>query len=325
VPIDRKIFGHFIEVGFGRQVEGMWSEMIYNRSFIPAPPYRSDTWNWLGLSQEAYNANAPFWHSGYEELDWELIAPDHSTRTRALTETYKGKTVLQLTYDGLGSRGGLRQRGLYLKPGASYDFRLFGSFAAGGPGTTRANRTSKDTLPVRIVFRPEGEPSGVLAETTFALEANGKEFHFEFTNSSYSGRATLEIVVERSALLWLSSCSLMPQHTVRGWRPDVVALLKQVRPPIIRFPGGCYASWHDWRLSVGPRSERPADASFLWGGLDENDIGIDEFLDLCHELQCEPQICVNMQTSRPFDAADLVEYCNGGDETRLGRSGSGTA
>jgi hypothetical protein len=99
----------------------------------------------------------------------------------------------------------------------------------------------------------------------------------------------------------------------------VVSLLKQVRPPIIRFPGGCYASFHDWKAAAGPRSERPAQQSYYWGGLDENDVGIDEFLDLCHELECEPQVCVNMMTSNPFDAADLVEYCNGDDRTRMGR------
>ncbi|MCY2928764.1 MAG: hypothetical protein NTV86_04580, partial [Planctomycetota bacterium] len=56
-----------------------------------------------------------------------------------------------------------------------------------------------------------------------------------------------------------------------------------------------------------------------WRVLEENDVGIDEFLDLCHEIPCEPQICINMMTSTPFRAAELVEYCNGPDTSSMGR------
>jgi hypothetical protein len=312
VPIEHAIFGQFIEAGFGRQLEGMWAEMLYNRSFQPVSPFSRWTWDWLGLKPEAYNSAAPFWHSGYEETDWELIAPNNSSRSRTLgTETYKGMSSLVLTYDGGSTQGGgLRQRRLFLKSGERYDFRIFGGFGA--------PRGSTEQQPVRIVVRRESEAGGVLAETTFAFESMQKEFHFEF-GSDYTGRASVEIVMARSATLRLSWASLMPRNNFKGWRNDVVALLKQVRPPIIRFPGGCYGSFHDWKAAVGPRSERRAEESYYWGGLDENDVGIDEFLDLCQEIQAEAQILVNMMTSNAFDAADLVEYCNGGDNTRMGR------
>ena len=312
VPIEPSIFGHFIEAGFGRQVEGMWAEMLYNRSFQAIPPFSRPTWDWLGLKPEAYNRAAPFWHSGYEENDWEPIAPNNSSQSRTLgTETYKGKSSLVLTYDGASTQGGLRQRGLFLKAGETYDFRIFGGLAA--------PRGSDAQQPVKIVFRTEGFPGRVLSETTFPFESSQREFHCELVNGDYTGRASVEIVLERSATLRLSWVSMMPRSTFRGWRTDVVALLKQVRPPIIRFPGGCYASFHNWRSAVGPRSERPAEESYYWGGLDENDVGIDEFLDLCHEIQAEPQILVDMMTGNPFEAADLVEYCNGPDDTRMGR------
>jgi alpha-L-arabinofuranosidase len=312
VPIERTIFGQFIEAGFGRQVEGMWAEMLYNRSFQTIPPFSQWTWDWLGLKPEAYNPAAPFWHSGYEENDWELTAPNNSTRSRTLgTDTYKGKSSFVLTYDGGGTQGGLRQRGIYLKAGETYDFRIFGCVAAPRGSTTQQ--------PVKIVFRSSGSPGGVLSETSLSFESTQKEFHCEFVNQRYTGRAAIEVVLDRSATLRLSWVSLMPRHTVHGWRNDVVALLKQVSPPIIRFPGGCYGSFHDWKKAVGPRSKRPAEESFYWGDLDENDVGIDEFLDLCHEIGAEPQILVNMMTTNSFDAADLVEYCNGADSTRMGR------
>jgi hypothetical protein len=313
VPIEHAIFGQFIEAGFGRQVEGMWAEMLYNRSFQTVAPFSRWTWDWLGLKPEAYNSAAPFWHSGYEEMDWELMAPNNSSRSRTLgTETYKGMSSLVLTYDGGSTQGGgLRQRGLYLKAGERYDFRIFGGLGA--------PRGSTEQQPVSIVFRKEGDAGPVLAETTFPFESMQKEFHFELAAGDYTGRASVEIVLPRSGTLRLSWASLMPRNNFKGWRTDVVALLKQVRPPIIRFPGGCYGTFHDWKTAVGPRSERPAQESYYWGDLDENDVGIDEFLDLCQEIQAEPQILVNMMTSNAFEAADLVEYCNGADNTRMGR------
>ena len=45
-PISRDIFGNFIESGFGRQVNGMWSEMLYNRAFRKVPEYKYATWEW---------------------------------------------------------------------------------------------------------------------------------------------------------------------------------------------------------------------------------------------------------------------------------------
>ena len=50
-PVDRRIFGNFIESGFGRQVNGMWSEMLYNRAFRDVPAIKIATWEWLGLDK----------------------------------------------------------------------------------------------------------------------------------------------------------------------------------------------------------------------------------------------------------------------------------
>ena len=52
---ERRILGNFMESGFGRQIPGMWSEMVYNRAFREIPPYTEATWEWLGLDKEHYN------------------------------------------------------------------------------------------------------------------------------------------------------------------------------------------------------------------------------------------------------------------------------
>ena len=59
--------------------------------------------------------------------------------------------------------------------------------------------------------------------------------------------------------------------------------------------------------------------SFYWGGLEENDVGLGEFLHLSRLVGFEPQICFNMMTSDPFKARQLVEYLNAPETVGMGR------
>ncbi len=312
-PISKLIFGHFIESGFGRQTDGMWAEMIFNRSFVqPVPPFNFKTWEWLMLKPEFYNTNAPFWHSGYEEYDWETI-DEHTATSRVLgVQSFKGLSSLRIDYDGQSDRGGIRQKGLYLKDGQSYDFSVFGGFAS------RRGR-DEQTRDLHVILKPENNPDKVIFEKTLKLEPSQKQFDFKIQPDGFTGRATLEFSFTSQGGINLSWCSMMPSDNIRGWNAEVVKLLKKVAVPIIRFPGGCFASFYDWKDTVGPRSQRRALESYYWGGLEENDVGIDEFLDLCYELKCEPQIAVNMMSSTPFKAMELVQYCNGPDNSHMGQ------
>jgi len=111
----------------------------------------------------------------------------------------------------------------------------------------------------------------------------------------------------------------MPDDNIHGWRRDVVEQLRDIRPPVVRFPGGCFASFYDWQNTVGPRESRWAANSFYWGGLEENDAGLDEFLCLADMVGFKPQICINMMTSDPFRERQLVEYLNAPPDIGMGR------
>ena len=66
-PISRMIYGNFLELGFGRQADGMWGQMLFNRSFEDVAPYSKWTLGWLGFkSAGEYAPSADWWHSGYE-------------------------------------------------------------------------------------------------------------------------------------------------------------------------------------------------------------------------------------------------------------------
>ena len=96
----------------------------------------------------------------------------------------------------------------------------------------------------------------------------------------------------------------------RGFRRDVLELLRPLRVPVLRWPGGNFASNYHWADGVGPREGRPARPELAWGGVEPNHFGTDEFLAYCAELGAAPYICLNMGTGSLSEALEWVEYCN---------------
>ena len=101
-----------------------------------------------------------------------------------------------------------------------------------------------------------------------------------------------------------------PLSDERGFRQDVLELLKPLRIPVLRWPGGNFASNYHWEDGIGPRGERPSRTELAWGGVEPNHFGTDEFLAYCAELGASPYICLNMGTGSLSEALDWVEYCN---------------
>jgi len=107
--------------------------------------------------------------------------------------------------------------------------------------------------------------------------------------------------------LWVGENSSIPN--TRGIRNDVVAALKQIKIPVLRWPGGCFADEYHWKDGIGPRERRPAMINTHWGGVIENNhFGTHEFLDLCEQLGCEPYICGNVGSGTVREMQEWVEY-----------------
>lgn len=117
--------------------------------------------------------------------------------------------------------------------------------------------------------------------------------------------------------VWVGENSTLPN--LRGLRLDVLEATRAIKPPIIRWPGGNFASGYHWKDGIGPREKRPIRKNLAWGGLETNQFGTDEFIDFCREVGAEPLIVVNMGSGTPEEAAEWVEYCNGGLNTTYGR------
>ena len=163
-------------------------------------------------------------------------------------------------------------------------------------------------------------------EQTVDVTADGAPYaalSFTFDGVDLDG-GTFSVKVEGEAAVY--EVSLMPTDTFYGMRWDVIEQLRAIGPTALRFPGGCAADHFDWKESLkAPEFRTPADgrskAWFLFRDTyhqDPLDIGLNEFLMLCRELNAEPEFTVSLILSDGEDARRLVEYCNGDETTEYG-------
>lgn len=96
-----------------------------------------------------------------------------------------------------------------------------------------------------------------------------------------------------------------------GIRLDVLEALKNLKVPVLRWPGGCFADTYHWKDAIGPKAKRKPIENFTWGGVRENNaFGTHEFLDMCEWLGAEPYLAVNMGGGTVQEAMDWVQYVN---------------
>lgn len=102
-----------------------------------------------------------------------------------------------------------------------------------------------------------------------------------------------------------------PSSDEKGIRLDVLEKAKELKPTILRFPGGTYVNIYHWMDAIGPKEERKKRRNVIWGGLCDGNFGTAEFIEYCRKLGAEPMLCVNMASGTAEEAANWVEYCNG--------------
>jgi len=313
-PSSPLIFGNFIELGFARQIEMLWAEKLYNASFEEVPPISENVYGWLGKGRDADFSREKWWHNGYEVKDWYAWPKDpkviigknrywnfHHGLQAAVLENRQPSGEACLAQDMIRLDAGVKClfRG-YLSNNSTADSRK-------NPVTVKVGIYREGSLDKPLDVKEIIVPDGIFREYSVVLDPG-----------MFSGLATFAVSVGQGKTLAADGFSLMPVNSLKGWRPEVVEALKKIHVPIIRYPGGCFASFYDWREGVGPRLDRQPVVSEYWGGIEENQAGTVEFVELCRMVDAEPFLCVNMLTGTADRAAQWVEYCNGGVETPMG-------
>ncbi len=101
-------------------------------------------------------------------------------------------------------------------------------------------------------------------------------------------------------------------------RMDVVNALKEIKIPVLRWPGGCFADQYHWRDGIGEKMSRPKTVNTTWGMVTEdNSFGTAEFLEMCKLIGCQPYIAGNVGTGSPQEMKDWIEYLNFGGVSSL--------
>jgi alpha-N-arabinofuranosidase len=108
--------------------------------------------------------------------------------------------------------------------------------------------------------------------------------------------------------LWVGKDSDIPN--VKGFRKDIVDKLRAINPPVLRWPGGCFAERYDWRDGIGEnRPVRPNFWIYKDGKYESNEVGTHEFMDLCEAIGAKAYFAANITSVPPMHILNWMDYC----------------
>lgn len=211
--------------------------------------------------------------------------------------------------------GGLQQKGFSIRSGQVYE------------GSVWIKGNASQGIVVELL---DGQGHAA-KETLPAPSSQWKEYAFSLTPDWSCENATLRIASRGEGEFWIDQASVMPKSWQQkgGFRPDLLQAIGALRPPVIRWPGGCFASSYQWKQGIGPQHKRLPHPREIWDDLDVYNFGTDEFVEMCRRVGAEPLIVVNIG-SRAWnndaethdytqDILDWIEYCNGPADSRWGK------
>ncbi len=304
------LFGKFTE-HLGRNIYlGMWSQLLVNPGFEPAKFWGRQAGQvnrWLSryfetpeLVHDADLGMPPGW----------MLAGEKGSRCSLTTKAYSGETSLQLDIAAEMEAPAGVWHPVYLPVHRvlEYDWSL----------------AVKGARPYKMLVRLRSKEGQVLAsESRKGSNEDWNELHGTLRLPPHvRARGQVfyfEILVAGSGRYWLDHALLFPADAADGWDPDVLKLVRESHLPLLRWPGGNFASGYHWRDGVGTVRFRPMRLNKPWSMPEPNHVGTDEFMRFCELAGCEPMICVNAGSGTAQEAADWVQYCNGSANTRFGK------
>ncbi len=286
--IDPMLFGNFIEL-LDDVVPGMWAEMLNDRSFegITKP----SAWCYYDGSRDIC------------DRPWDTNA----TWSRDTQDPLNGARCARITATSRHP-GSLTQSGLAVKKNMVYSFS----------GHLRMENPALTVTVLMKTLLPSGRWMTLASAKLSPLSQVWHKYSAPLPSKGGTDRVVFEVRVKGKGNVWADKLSLMPADNVQGWRRDVIDAIKEAHPALVRFGGSvCDPGEYRWKNGIGNRDWRVPFPNKVWGRLDPNDVGIDEFCQFCEATGAAPLICLSFSDG-PQNAADLVEYCNGGAQKGWG-------
>lgn len=291
-PTSKYEFGMFIEHIGPLVYRSLWSGMLDDRKFYFP----------ITAEEPAHSKAQPAGFPGRQLRQWRPVGQGNPV-TMDADQPFVGEHSPRIALDGSTPRG-IRQSGLAVVKGKQYVGHIW---LKGSPDST---------VKVALIW---GQAPGDRETVSFAhLTGAYAKFPFRFTAKADNSDAALEITGTGTGTFHVGTVSLMPADNVDGFRPDTIALLRQLHSGFWRLPGGNFLSDWSWYNGIGPRDKRPSTFDYAWNAMQSNDVGMDEFMTLCKLIGVEPYITVNAGFGDAHSAAEEVEYMNGPSTTRLG-------
>ena len=315
------LFGIFFEDINHAADGGLYAELAQNRSFEFLPVDR------------------PEYHPLYA---WEKVEEGAQASLLIRTEDPRHENsphYLVLETEGSG-RAGIANlgfgEGIYLEKGESYRFSCY----------AKALDEEECEIFLRVGEKKEGEASCGLSARFSVREREWKKYELSLEAERRVTAGRLMLTVPGGRKLALDHVSLFPEKTFcghpNGLRCDIARMLADMKPKFMRFPGGCLVhdgslnpadrdSMYRWKNTLGEPENRPARRS-NWGYNQTLGLGYYEYFQFCEDIGAKPvpvipggydphhQRMVPLDEMGPWirDALDLIEFANGGTDTRWG-------
>ena len=138
----------------------------------------------------------------------------------------------------------------------------------------------------------------IIVDRNFILGKTDKRIYGSFLE--HLGRAVYEGIYQPES----------PFADEEGFRKDVLGLVRELKVPLVRYPGGNFVSGYHWEDGVGPKEKRPSKIEPAWRVVECNQFGLNEFASWAKKAETEVMMAVNLGTRGPEDAKNLLEYCN---------------
>ena len=206
---------------------------------------------------------------------------------------------------------GVRQNGIYLQQGFDYNGSIWLKPESGKLSVSLRANDDQGNLIATVPLKTSGD--------------NWQEIGFSFASTRTDSRAQIEIIAQGRGAVLVDYVSMMRAdlRTNGMFRPDLLAALRDLHPPFIRWPGGSFASTYRWRDGIGPFAARVYHPNEIWGGYsDYYSFGTEEFMELCRQLKSQPLVVLSATNTDPANvqyAMDWVHYLNDSAGTRWGK------
>ncbi len=257
-----------------------------------------------GIWAELLKDRKFFFDAGSAQSPWKTTG-DSGVITMITEGGFAGRKTLQITGGG-DTPPEVYQDAVPLKKDTKYTGRI-----------VLAGEASAAPVAVTLSWGSEENDRQTIPIDSCSKGYTPIELSFTAKKTTSNGRFSIQVTGKGSVKV--GAVSLMPADNVNGMRRDTLALLKELKAPLYKWPGGNFVSGYNWLDGIGERDKRPTKPNPAWDGLEPNDFGMDEFLLLCKEIGAEPYVVVNSGLGTAIKAAQQVEYANGGKETVMGK------